>query len=147
MRVIKPGPRPAIAFGALFGLFIVIVAVLLIVNPSKNLLEGFKGIAMLAGGLGLFVGNIYFSRITVGDDYLEYRSGFATSTRIGFSEIDYSRAQVLTERSHPLFLDIFGIGRHEPRRSARRLRIRLKPFRKADVAWLLSLPQLRVRNR
>lgn len=128
------------AFGILFGAFLLIAAVA--AKPSANLVEGLKGVLTVAGGLGVLLAHIYLSRVTIGDDYIEYRKGFGGSTRVPFSDIEHSTTRVLAERSHPLFLDIFSKGMEY--RRAPMLRIRLKAFRKADVDWLLSLPELKV---
>jgi hypothetical protein len=145
MRVLKPSSRPAISFGILYGLLLVVA--FLAAKPSANLMEGLKGLLVVGGGIGLLLGQIYLSRITVGDNYIAYRAGFSRSKRIDFSEIGYSKTKVLAERSHPLFLDIFDNEHENSRPATPKLRIRLKPFRKTDVEWLLSLPQLKVRTR
>ena len=144
MRVLKPGPRAAIAFGTLFGLFLVVAA--FAYRPGANLIEGLKGVLVLAGGFAALLIHIYLARVTVGDDYIEYRAGLARSTRLAFSDIGHSATRVLAEPSHPLFLDIFRAG-SEHHHNAPALRIRLKPFQTADVKWLLSLPQLKIRPR
>ena len=143
MRVLKPSPRPAIAFGIVFGLFLAVAA--FAYKPGANLIEGLKGVLTLAAGFAALLIHVYLARITVSDSYIEYRAGFGTSTRVAFNDIEHSAARALAEPSHPLFLDIFRAGNDAHHRNRPALRIRLKPFRTADVQWLLSQPPLKVR--
>jgi len=145
MRVLKPGPRAAIAFGILFGLFLAVAA--FAYKPGANLVEGLKGVLSVAAGFAALLVHIYLARITMTDNYIEYRAGFGRTTRLAFSDIEHSSTRALAEPSHPLFLDIFRASDHAHHRTRPALRIRLKPFRTDDVKWLLSQPQLKVRPR
>jgi hypothetical protein len=138
MRVLKPGPRPAIAFGILA---IIISAILLKLSPAAATFEKLKAVALLGVVFGALLGHIYLSRIVVAEGYISSRVGLWPERRIEFAKIAYSKPKTLVELDHPVMLDIFSVKNDRP--SALQ-QIRLKAFRKADVQWLLSLPQLKV---
>src|SRR3981189_763732 len=72
LRVLKPGPRPAIAFGILTA---IISAILLTLSPADATSEALKAVAMLAAVFGALLGHIYLSRIVVAESYIPPERG------------------------------------------------------------------------
>jgi hypothetical protein len=101
-------------------------------------------VALLGVVFGALLGHIYVSRIVVAEDYISSRVGLWPERRIEFAKIAYSKPKTLVEPDHPVMLDIFGVKNDARPSGSVKLQIRLKAFRKADVQWLLSLPQLKV---
>jgi hypothetical protein len=81
------------------------------------------------------------NRIVVTDDYLDYRVSFIPKGRVYFQNVVASVPVTLAERDWPLSLTIFGRDPDRPE-----MVLLLKPWHKADVDWLLSLPQLKVQS-
>jgi len=115
MRVLKPGPRPAIAFGILAG---IISAILLKLSPAAATFEKVKAVTLLGAVFGALLGHIYLylSRIVIAEGYITSRVGLWPERRIGFAEIAYSKPKALGEPDHPVMLDIFGV-KNDPRPS------------------------------
>lgn len=137
VKVLKPGPRPAIAFAIVLG---VIAAILLSLGPAGSALQALKGVGLLAAVLGMLLANIYASRIVIGDGYVAWKPGVRPERRILFAEIDHSRIRVLAEPDHPVMLEVFDV-------QGQRTEIRLKAFRKADVQQLLAVSELKILRR
>ena len=99
--------------------------------------------------LYLFVGGAYLLnllvisqyRITVYSDSIAFRSGFGRMRRIPFGTIDHSQKVVLAEPKYPVALRLTLVSGNIDRT----VNLRLKAFHKDDVAWLIALPQLKVR--
>ena len=90
------------------------------------------------------VGSIYLQRIVVDDDSIALRRPLIGLSHVPFRDIAFSCARALAEPDHPVLLDIYVADPKRPARHVLKLRLRLKPYRQADVAWLLALPQLKV---
>ncbi len=143
MRVLKPGPRPLVAFGILW---LLIGALLLVVAAvyRRPFLPALEGLGYLALLFAAILASIYLQRIVVGEDFIALGFPFGVVRRVDFRDIALSRRRTLAEPRHPVLLDIFVSDPAKPSRHVLKLRLRLKPYRQADVAWLLSLPQLKV---
>ncbi len=143
MRVLKPGPRPLIAFGILW---LLIAALLFTVAAIYRtpFLPALEGLGYLAAVFATILGSIYLQRIVVGEDSIALSFPFGFKRRVDFRDIALSRARTLAEAGHPVLLDIFVANPKIPSRHVLKLRLRLKAYRQADVAWLLSLPQLKL---
>ena len=133
-KVLKPGPRPAIAFGIVLGL---VAVVLLSLGPAGSALEALKGVGLLAVVLGLLLVNIYASRIVIGEGYIAWKPGVLPERRMALADIDGVKASVLAERDHPVMVELRSV-------HGERMQIRLKAFRKADVQQLLALVEHRL---
>lgn len=143
MRVLRPGPRPLIAFGILW----ILVAALLFtvaVIYRRPFLPTLEGLGYLAAVFAAILGSIYLQRIVVGEDSIAVSFPFGFKRRVDFRDIVFSRTRTLAERHHPVLLDIFVSNPKNPSRHVLKLRLRLKAYRQADVAWLLSLPQIKL---
>jgi hypothetical protein len=126
-----------------FGILAVVIsAILLALSPAAATFEKLKAVALVGVVFGALLGHIYLSRIVVAEGYISSRVGLWPERLIEFAKIAYSKPKTLVEPDHPVMLDIFGV-KNDARTSAL-LQIRLKAFRKADVQWLFSLPQLKV---
>lgn len=134
VKVLKPGPRPAIAFAIVLG---VIAAILLSLGPAGSALQALKGVGLLAAVLGMLLANIYASRIVIGDGYIAWKPGVMPERRMALAEIERAKANVLSERDHPVTLDLFSV-------HGERMQIRLKAFRKSDVQQLLAVVEQRL---
>jgi len=139
-RIIRPGPRPFIAAGIIFGSLMVGVSVLIWFRTGRWDEAGQCVFVFFVIGTAfcLFVGG---NRIVVTDDYLDYRLNFIPQGRIYFQNVVASVPIMIAERDWPLRLAIFG---RDPDRPD--MVLLLKQWHKADVEWLLSLPQLKVQS-
>jgi hypothetical protein len=136
-RILKPGPRPYRALGMVFGA-LVMLATFPVFKAGK------PWQAVQAGGATLVVYAaaclaISRQRVVVQSDSVAFQELFKPANRVYFADISKSVAKALAEPEHPVALYIYT---HNAKKPA--LRLRLKSFRQADVAWLVSVPELRV---
>ncbi len=143
MRTLRPGPRPLVAFAVLW---LLLAAMLLIVSVvyGRPFLPVLEGLAYLAIVFAAVLASIYLQRIVVDDESIALGRPVIGLDRVPFRDIALSRARALAEPDHPVLLDICVADPKRPSRHVLKLRLRLKAYRRADVAWLLSLPQLKV---
>ncbi len=136
-RVLRPGPRPFIALGILFGVItVLLLGVALAHGRGLQTLEGIVAIPVI---YAVLTAGVLRARIVVSDDALAWRPPFGLlEESVAFSGVTVSNALVLAEAEHPVTLEIFAEGKVPA------LTLRLKLFRQKDVAWLISLPQLKV---
>ena len=95
------------------------------------------GVVLLLYGIIFF--NIWRTRIMIGDHSISFQPAWGSLREVQFKDIARSVAVVLTEPQHPLALQIYGSDQQCPI-----LSLRLKPYRREDVSWLLQLPALKV---
>ncbi len=145
MRLLRPGPRPLIAFGILWFLIAALLFTVAVIyrRPFFPVLEG---LGYLAAVFATILGSIYLQRIVVDDESIALGKPVIGLSRVPFRDIAFSRARTLAEPDHPVLLDIYGTDPKRPARHVLKLRLRLKPYRQADVAWLVSLPQLKMKR-
>lgn len=138
-RILKPCPRPYVALGIVFGV-VTILAVLPLLRAGKPLQAIQAGGATLGvyGAVALVIAR---QRIVIKSDSLCFQEVFKPTNQVLFSEISKSVKRTLAEPEHPVALDVYT---HNPRKPA--LRLRLKSFRQVDVAWLISVPELKVKR-
>ena len=136
-RVLRPGPRPFIAIGILFGVItLLLLGVALAHGRGLQMFEGIVAVPLL---YAVLAAGALRARIVISDDALAWRPPFGLLEQsVALSRITVSVASVLAEPEHPVMLEIFAGGRVPA------LTLRLKLFRQNDVAWLISLPQLKV---
>ncbi len=143
MRTLRPGPRPLIAFGILWLLIAALLFTVAVVY-RRPFLPVLEGLGYLAAVFAAVVGSIFLPRIVVDDDSIALGRPVIGLSRVPFRDIAFSRATALAEPDHPVLLDIYVSDPKRPSRHVLKLRLRLKPYRRADVAWLVSLPPLKV---
>lgn len=136
-RILKPGPRPFIAFTVMFLLLLCLPAAIVITRDLWG--EAGKLAACLFVIYGALCLVVRRARIIVSADSIAVQAAFGEQRRVFFRDITTSRAGVLAELEHPISLEVYCAGRQRPA-----LQIGLKSFRRRDVAWLLSLPELKV---
>lgn len=143
MRTLRPGPRPIFAFGILW---LLIAALLFAVAAAyrRPFFPVLEGLGYLAAVFAAVVGSIYLQRIVVDDDSVALGRPVIGLDRVHFRDIAFSRSVTIAERDHPVLLDIYVTDPKDPSDCVLKLRLRLKPYRRQDVAWLLKLPQLKV---
>ncbi len=143
MQTLKPGPRPLIAFGILW---ILIAALLFTVAAiyRRPFLPAMEGLGYLAIVFAAVLGSVYLQTIEVGEDHIALRYPFGFGRRADFRDIVRSRRRTLAEPRRPVLLDIYVADPKGTSRPVLKLRLRLKAYRQEDVAWLLSLPQLKL---
>ncbi len=139
-RLIRPGPRAAVALGTMGAALSAFLAYAVVTRHRPDLVQAWLLIVAI---LGVVLIGIYSVRIEVQDDRILRIDGFWRTRAIRFEDIDHSEPRTLAERDHPLWLDIYP--KNSPAGS-RPLRLPLKSCRQADVAWLISLKQLRIRS-
>lgn len=136
-RVLRPGPRPFIALGILFGMITVLLVGVGLAHG--RVLQAWEPIVAFPVLYAVLAAGFLRARIVVGGDALAWRPPFGLLEQsVAFSRVTGSIASILAEPEHPVTLEIF-TGKAAPA-----LTLRLKLFRQNDVAWLLSLPQLKV---
>jgi hypothetical protein len=136
MKMLKPGLRPFVAIGTIFGLLLLLP--LIIGLKTGNWGEASK---MMAGFVLLpaaILIPIAFTRLEVDEEKMCLR-GIVSCKYVRFDDIGWSVISVLAERDRPLSLTVFGRDM-----SSELITIRLKIFPKEDVAWLVALPRLKV---
>ena len=139
-RIIRPGPRPAIALGLMATIFSTVVLYGAITQQRWDLVEGWLFFMAI---LSVVIMGIYSVRIEVTDDHISRLNGFWSTQTLRFDQIDHSVPRALAERNHPLWLDIYS-KKQGPKSTT--LRLPLKSCREADVSWLMSLEALRIRR-
>jgi len=136
-RILKPGTRPYIALGILFGalaLFLMCVGI-----RAGDIIGAAKIATAIIAMYGVLCLWFAGQRIIVGDDYIAFKKIFGRSARgIYFKDITKSHTHRLAEQYHPIFLEIYTGDSKRPA-----LGIPLKPFKLGDVKWLLSMPELK----
>lgn len=137
IRTIKPGPRPFVAVGIVFGLMLFALATAALAGPAKpsELLKAGGFLLALYAAISL---SIWRPRLVVSAHSIALQPAFGRSKEVRVHDISGSVAEVLAEPDHPVALHIFGAGTRTPLMS-----LPLKPYRKEDVSWLLQLPGLR----
>ncbi len=138
MKTLKPGPRPFIALGTMFGLMF-LMPLYVGINTGKWAAAGKMAGGILA--LAAFVlGPLAFTLVEVDDEEIRLKKFGLIWKRARFEDIGWSISSALAEKDWPLDLTIIGQDGESTLMS-----IRLKCFRKEDVAWLLTLSKLKIR--
>jgi hypothetical protein len=138
-RILKPGPRPYVAVAIVLGV-VAILAMCPVFRSGKpwQAIQVGAGMLVLYGAVCLAIS---CQRVVVDGDSVAFQELFKRTNRVHFSDISKSVARLVAEPEHPIALDIYT---HDGKRPT--LRLRLKPFRQADVAWLVEVPELKVRR-
>jgi hypothetical protein len=138
-RILKPGPRPYVALGIILGA-VTLLATLPIVRAGKpwQAIKAAEGMLAVYGAVCLAVSR---QRVVVESDSVAFRELFKPTNRIRFADISKSIPRTVAEPEHPVALEIYTYNRKGPA-----LRLRLKSFRQADVAWLVSIPELKIQR-
>ena len=138
-RTLKPAPRPYIALGIVFGAVALLGAIPIFVAGKPE--EAAKMSAAIFVMYGTICWVISRQRIFVANDYIAFKALGKSASGVYFKDISKSARRILAEREHPFNLNIYTYGHQQCV-----LRIPLKPFRQSDVAWLLSIPELKVQE-
>lgn len=136
-RILRPGPRPYIALGIVLGA-VALLGMLPVFGAGKpwQALQVGGGALIVYGGICLAISH---QRVLVQSDCVAFQELFKPTVRVYFKDISKSVARTFAEPQHPVALDIYTQSKNRPA-----LRLRLKSFRQADVAWLTSIPDLKV---
>ena len=147
-RVLKPGPRPFIAFSIMFGLLLCLP--IFLAARTGKFVDAAKIASCFIGLYAVLCFGIRRGRIVVTDDFISFTPPFGGRQTVLFSDIQASFARVLAEPEHPVSLDLCADSGKRTEDGqivlAPLLSIGLKSFRQSDVAWLLSLPALRIQR-
>ena len=138
-RVLKPSPRPYVALGIVLG-GVALIAILPILAAGKpwQALQATGGMLLVYAAFGVALSR---QRVVVESDSITFHELFKPTSRVLFRDISRSVPRILGEPEHPLGLDIYADNAKKPA-----LRLRLKSFRAAEVAWLVSIPDLKVQK-
>jgi hypothetical protein len=133
MKIMRPGPRPFIAFG-----LISVVICVVVVSASLKIGDWHELIWALVFPAFCFV-PFAFCALEFDDSEIRLKNFGIVWKRARFDEIEVSRAQTLRENDWPLSITIFS-------KSDERvlMTVRLKIWRKSDVTWLLARPELKL---
>lgn len=99
----------------------------------------FKAGACILAMYAVVTFSIWRTRIIVRENSIALTSALGAETEVKFSDISGSVAEYVLEPDHPVALHVFGRDADNPA-----ITIKTKAYRREDVAWLLSLPELRV---
>ena len=138
IRILRPGPRPFVAFSIMCGLLLCLP--LLVGVKRGDWSDSAKMAVTIFALYGVLCFVISRNRIIVATDFIAVKPPFGPQQRVSFCDIKASVPAILAEPDHPISLAVY-CGQKQPT-----LRIHLKLFRKADIAWLLSLPELKVKT-
>ncbi len=138
-RTLKPGPRPFVALGVVFGAMIGVLIVAALGSPVDDAAETLKSAGFVVLLYGIISFNIWRTRIVVSDYSISLQRAWVRVREVRFKDITVSVAEVLAEPQHPVALNIYGSNKQWPV-----LSLRLKPYRQQDVSWLLQLPELKM---
>jgi hypothetical protein len=137
-KTLRVGPRPLVIIG---GVLLPFVAVAGYQAFLGDLIGSAKTVGWLSLGTVFFASQLYFVSIRVDDEKIAIHGWRGEKERVYFRDVTRTHANVLFEKDFPMSIDIFCADRVSPA-----MVIRSKSLRKADIAWLLSLPELRVAN-
>jgi hypothetical protein len=139
MKTLRPGPRPFVAFAIVCGPLFLLPLYIGVAQGKWSAAEQLFFLFLMLPVL--FFGPMVFLRIEVDEEEIRLRNFGVVRKRARFEEIGHSRFFALAEKDWPISLTVFGkAGNSEL------MTIRLKIFRKEDVAWLVALPQLRAKK-
>lgn len=138
-KTLKVGPRP-----------LVIIGLILVPLAAVSGYEAFEGdwvgaaktLGLLMLGTAFFATQLYFWSIRIDDEKIVIHGWQGEKERVYFRDITRTHANVLFEKDFPMSIDIFCVDQTSPA-----MVIRSKSLRKSDIAWLLSLPALRVEKK
>jgi hypothetical protein len=134
-RIIKPGRVVYLFVAVLCSPYLVITTGQSLENGSPYPVPAYVAVA------ALFLSSVFIvmrTQIVVDSRSLVYKPGLGFSKEIEFEQISESRA---SGSSAPLYLRVFVHGKRLPA-----LTLRLLPFRKQDIEWLLSVKELKIRQ-
>ncbi len=136
-KILHTAPRPYIAIGIVFGVLgLVGIAPMFVAEKPLDAIKASCCMLVLYGIVCLIISG---QKIIVGNDFIAFKSLGKSASAVNFKDISRSVRHILAERNHPVNLDIYTLGHQQ-----HALRIPLKPFRQPDVAWLLSIPELKI---
>lgn len=136
-RSLRFSPRPFIAIGIVLSPLVIIWGIVLV---QKGFRSDLIFPALLPFLLyGAIMATICSRRVVINEEGITVISYFIRRIFIPFSEIQGSEIQILAERGHPLSLSIYLKEESSPAAT-----LNLKPFLQEDVAWLCSLPELKI---
>ena len=135
-RTLRLAPRPFIAFALVLSPLFAILLWIWVTNGfrAQDLFLVIPFLLIYAG----FSAVIASTRVSVNQDGLTVSSMMVFKNTVRFAEIDHCDLQILAERDHPIAAFVYRTGEDTPV-----LTVRLKPYRKEDVQWLISLPELK----
>jgi hypothetical protein len=137
-RTLTPGPRFLVVLAVIFGPLLALAVSVGVRNGQWG--ETAKVAVFVVVLCAAVAAGVYGRRIVVTAESISFHDALGRTKRARFSEIRESVASALADRGHPLDLLIYCHGRREPA-----LVLPLKALRRADVTWLLALPELRLR--
>jgi hypothetical protein len=139
IRIIKPGPRPFIMLGAVFGVLLAVMTVSALSVPISQSLETLKSIGFILFLFSIISFNVWRTRIVISQNSILLQRLLGTVHEIKFKDITGSVAGSHAEPRQPVTLNIYVKDNQWPA-----LSLLLKPYRQKDVSWLLQLPELKV---
>jgi hypothetical protein len=139
IRIIKPGPRPFIMLGAVFGVLLAVMTVSALSVPISQSLETLKSIGFILFLFSIISFNVWRTRIVISQNSILLQRLLGTVHEIKFKDITGSVAGSPAEPRQPVTLNIYVKDHQWPA-----LSLLLKPYRQKDISWLLQLPELKV---
>jgi hypothetical protein len=137
MKIIKPGSRPFIALGIVFGL-ILLLPLYLGLGLGKWADSAKMGGSIIVLG-SIIIGPIALVRVEVDEHEICLRKYGVFKKQVRFDMISHSYTNILGEKDWPLSVTLVGKDGKEEL-----MTINLKVFQKEDVSWLLSNTKLKV---
>ncbi len=135
-KTLRVGPRPLVIIG---GFLLPFAAVAGYEAVESDFVGAAKTLGWILVGMAFFSSQLYFWSIRVDREMITIHDWRGEKGRVYFRDVTRTRANVLFEPDFPVSIDIFCADPATPA-----MVIKSKSLRKSDIAWLLSLPELRV---
>jgi hypothetical protein len=137
-RTLRVGPRPLIIIGSILVPFLAVACYQAFLGEWNEATTTFG--CLLLGAL-FFASQLYFLSIRIDDEKISIHGWLGEKAKVYFRDITRTHVNALFEKDFPMSIDIYCSDQASPA-----MVIRSKSLRKPDIAWLLSLPELRVED-
>ena len=139
MKSLRPGPRSLVAYGALFGLLLLLAILLGIYTGQWFNTLRLAGIMLLLAACVIVP--IVFTRVDVRPERIVLHGLVGVTASVAYEDIGFSAVGVLAGGRQPVTLTLVGRDNR-----SELMTIRLNLFLPEEVEWLLAQPELRVRR-
>lgn len=138
-KTLNLGPRPFLFLGIIFVPMLIPVFYQLSHGEWREAF-GILGIWCLL--VAAVISQFHFRKIEVDDEKIVMLGWIGEKSRAYFRDVSHTSVGVLFERDYPVSISIFGGSGRKPL-----MLIKPKLLKKEDIAWLLSLPALKVEEK
>ena len=137
-RTLRVSPRPFVIIATILLPFVAVVGYACFL---REWVFAAKTLGCLVVVAVFLASQLYFLFVRVDEEKIAIHGWLGEKARVYFRDITCTRTNVLIEQDYPVSIDIFCADSDSPA-----MVIMSKTLRQSDVAWLLSLPALRLIN-